>query len=383
MDITNFFTPQINRNTSLLKEYNILLGKMIAEKKIDMLEFSYMINFGKISGTMVNIEWFIKILNRINDISTNKICVNLFNKLLTISDTSEKIDFNIEKIFNQIINKEGIIFTEDQKNGIKELLIFLTDLNQKCYGFYGYAGTGKTTTLVEFVGYMCLNGYIKSVALTAPTNKAVNVIKSKFLPHLKLMASKLLKINNFDTEDVLDILLEKGIKIEFITIHRLLNFKNDINMDGDRVFVRNGKSHICDYEMIFIDECSMIPLNMVANIFDELRNTNMQKGDNYKKVPKIVFSGDKAQLPPVNNKISALFINNIKDINLNEYKESQKTLNNNNIIVQETDNQINDKFNELKKDILNMKSITMKQVVRNKIENITNLCYNVRLWVCY
>lgn len=32
-----------------------------------------------------------------------------------------------------------------------------------------------------------------------------------------------------------------------MTIHRLLNYKNDFSLEGDRVFIRRGKSNINNY----------------------------------------------------------------------------------------------------------------------------------------
>jgi hypothetical protein len=95
-----------------------------------------------------------------------------------------------------------------------------------------------------------MNGYIKSIAFTAPTNKATNIIKSKFRHHLFELAR--IKLNkefdsNTNIEDILDELSKIKITIEFMTIHRLLNYKNDFSLEGDRVFIRRGKSSISNY----------------------------------------------------------------------------------------------------------------------------------------
>lgn len=46
---------------------------------------------------------------------------------------------------------------------------------------YGYAGTGKTTLLTKLLAFLIKNRYIYSFTLTAPTNKAVDVLKLNFL----------------------------------------------------------------------------------------------------------------------------------------------------------------------------------------------------------
>tara|TARA_B110000211_G_scaffold232817_1_gene297422 strand:+ start:622 stop:783 length:162 start_codon:yes stop_codon:yes gene_type:complete len=45
---------------------------------------------------------------------------------------------------------------------------------------FGYAGTGKTTMIAETIGFLILNKNIKKVCFTASTNKATDVLKSKF-----------------------------------------------------------------------------------------------------------------------------------------------------------------------------------------------------------
>jgi len=64
----------------------------------------------------------------------------------------------------------------------------------------------------------------------------------------------------------------------FITIHRLLNYKNDFDTEGDRIFIRNGKSSITNYEMVVVDECSMIPLQIITHLFEDVRNSNVNTG---------------------------------------------------------------------------------------------------------
>ena len=45
--------------------------------------------------------------------------------------------------------------------------------------------------------------------------------------------------------------------------------KNDFDTDGDKVFLRNGNTTLNDYDMVIIDECSMIPLGMIYEIIKE------------------------------------------------------------------------------------------------------------------
>ena len=55
----------------------------------------------------------------------------------------------------------------------------------RTFGLYGFSGTGKTTTIVEIVSNLLKTRLIKSVAFSAPTNKAVNVMKTKFEKYIR------------------------------------------------------------------------------------------------------------------------------------------------------------------------------------------------------
>ena len=92
----------------------------------------------------------------------------------------------------------------------------------------GPNGAGKTTTITKLIHYLLYKNYINSVVFTAPTNKAVNVIKSKFRNDLDDLITKKLKCavnNNESFNDMMDKLEEKGFKVHFLTVHKLLNYK--------------------------------------------------------------------------------------------------------------------------------------------------------------
>src|SRR5207237_2581775 len=117
----------------------------------------------------------------------NKIDTNADDRLSLVKDLKQVIDNIFSKLFkynddtNELrINKDvryfmsridTINFTTEQKKAVQTLYNFLIDHKQKTFGLYGYAGSGKTTTVVEFVSYMMTNKYLNSVAFTAPTNK--------------------------------------------------------------------------------------------------------------------------------------------------------------------------------------------------------------------
>jgi len=330
------------------------------------------------------------LIKKIDDKELNVIISKKINKLF-ITDENDNLIMLNDKISKKLIKekKANIKFTMDQKKAIRKICKFLPDINSRTFGLYGYAGTGKTTTIVEILTYLLRHKIVQSVVFTAPTNKAVNVIKSKFRIYLRELYNSLHDDelpHYFDFEEIIDKLYVKGIQIEFTTIHKLLKFELDFNMEGDLIFIRsNGESLINQYELIIIDECSMIPLKIVDNILNEVRFTAQRGSNNYKKIPKIIFCGDPAQLPPVHENKSSIFINSKKDLSLKTYVD---------LIYNSSSNIVNDGINEkinyddysgkyklFIDDICAMPTYTLKKVMRSKLDAVTNVCLEIRLWV--
>lgn len=161
--------------------------------------------------------------------------------------------------------KETFTYTEDQEKALEEILEWFKDKEAGDYKVLsGYAGTGKTTLL---------NGVVKklkkkhSVIVTATTNKAVKVLRDRV---------------NAST---------------FSTIHSLLNIKP--KREGTKeifepAFHKDSDIHI--YDLVIIDECSMISKKLLG-IIEEQKKTNQ----------KILFCGDPAQLQPINEEKSECF----------------------------------------------------------------------------
>lgn len=381
MDITYYFSNEAqSKKIYDPTNYKQIISNLTSDKVINLLEYTYLYNFLKENGTIININWYIDISNKINLESFNNESTNLFNKLFCIEDNKLKV--NSKGILKELINNKNLFeFSSDQERAICDIINFLTDFDQKTFGLYGYAGTGKTTTIVELTSFLIRKGYIKSIAYTAPTNKAVNIIKAKFRYHLKNIVEEKTGVkydDNFNMEDLLDILYKKGIKIEFITIHRLLNYKNDFDIDGERIFLQKGETNIKDYQVVIIDECSMIPFKIIKHLFEDIRQVNKNIGNNFKKIPKLLFTGDRAQLNAVNELTNILFY-----FNSNMIKKMLQSENKNKTEPQyiTIDDEINNTVDLLDNDIKKMRYVIMKEVMRSKVDNIINLCINVRQWL--
>ena len=380
-------TQDKKSNTEYTEYYNII-SNLHKQDVIDLFCYNILNNFVK-PPSIININWIINILNlHIKDTNNNnkEIIKNTFINLFQVRNNKLKLN---KEIYNKLINNQYISFSNNQQLAIKKLIKFISDEKQKTFGLYGYAGTGKTTTLVEFIAYLIEYKFIKSVALSAPTNKAVNIIKSKFRYHLKRLSNISSDNCTHTFDDLVDILDKKGIKIDFITIHKLLNYKNDFDTEGDRVFLKGEQTNLDMYDLVIIDECSMIPFMIINSIFEDIRSIT-NKTNNIIKFPKILFSGDICQLPPVNENKSIIFFNILKNINLKnilkydelkKYYEEQEQNQKSKFKIDFDLEYYNKLVEKLENDLVNMKHFTLTEVVRSKLSNVINLCYNIREWI--
>lgn len=172
------------------------------------------------------------------------------------------------------------VLNEDQQKAHDQLVDYITgkDRSRAMWVLEGYAGTGKSFTLAKIVGTIRKLGSdvndlwgtdSKRIAMSAPTHKAVRVMK-KFA---------------------------KGFPgVGFSTVHSLLGLKEQIDNNGKVKFVQDkdpGKIKIEGYDVLFLDETSMLADELFA-----LLTPYVKRG------LKLIFVGDPVQIPPVNHKDS-------------------------------------------------------------------------------
>ena len=247
----------------------------------------------------------------------------------------------------------SFIPNEEQKKCILDITKFIKEY--KPYSkllINGSAGTGKTTIIISTLINILIEqirNYIKEIELcddiksmseflkninefiiTAPTNKAKDVLVNKYNNYIKELTIYSIKEtqiindtqmndsknNNDDTikkqnETLFSkILIIFSKKITFLTVSQLLSISRVINEMGEEEFTKGNEKKIGDKynkelyskTSIIVDECSMIdtPTTKLLNII---------------KCP-IVYIGDFCQLPPVNETISPSFeINKLSESN--------------------------------------------------------------------
>lgn len=182
-----------------------------------------------------------------------------------------------------------ISLTNDQKEIYNKLMDFIKSDKEREILLIGYAGTGKTTMVTKFINDLINNNICKKIVMAAPTHKAVNIAKSKLFDNSQ-NDSKLLR------------------NINIMTIHRLLNYQSYIDSEGNKYFAKgNIDTNWTIYNLIVVDECSMLSNQIISDIRLNLNNPLNIK-------IKILYVGDPAQLPPVNQSDSKIFNCGIKSL---------------------------------------------------------------------
>lgn len=149
--------------------------------------------------------------------------------------------------------------TTQQAGALPQLEAFATgEHGARAMTLEGYAGVGKTVLVGELVRRMA--GQMR-VAVTAPTHKAVSVLRDK-------------------VGDVAG--------VEFLTLHSLLGLKMRKGPNGTMICRPEGVSSFNDFDLVIIDECSMVSRDMFAMIVAPAHDS-----------VRVLFVGDPAQLPPV------------------------------------------------------------------------------------
>ena len=166
------------------------------------------------------------------------------------------------------------MLTESQQRVYDSLMPFLTgETIQKSAVLTGVAGTGKSYLTGKIVIDLVQDGWL--VAVAAPTNKAVRVIKEK----VEEQAGR-------------------SIDARFASIHSLLGLRLIEHEDGGQSCQPLCEPSIDTYDIVIVDECSMIGEQLFGLIAA------------YQKTSRVLFVGDPAQLPPVAEKedVSPTFV---------------------------------------------------------------------------
>ena len=206
--------------------------------------------------------------------SYETIIIEKIRKLLE-SGNNQKTEMHQTLLNNREIIEKFLSFkpknSEDQAKYIPwQKIAAISSFISNFHIITGGPGTGKTSAVAAFIMlYLSIFPW-KSIALAAPTGKAAARMNES-------ISSAVASFHDLDTE------LKASIgKIEARTIHRLLEFQND-SVD----FKRNNKN-LLQYDLIIIDESSMIDAPLMAKLLDAVCDES-----------KLIMIGDRHQLSPI------------------------------------------------------------------------------------
>lgn len=170
----------------------------------------------------------------------------------------------------------SLSLSAQQQTALEQLHDFVNS-SESFFVLEGYAGTGKTTLLQAFVAQLQERGDRRPIVFSAFTNKATKVLA-------QMMA-------------------EWGLAIDCLTCCQLLGLRPQINQEtGEQEFIpdKDQKSSFEKYALVVVDECSMVNQNLWELLITEVAcfHTSVQ----------LLFVGDSAQLPPINEVCSQTFV---------------------------------------------------------------------------
>ena len=221
------------------------------------------------------------------------------------------------------IPKRKITLNNDQKRLRGEVLAWLKSGSPKLKTIRGYAGAGKSLCVGEILkaAYGLGEGVstpilVGDVWACAPTHQAKNILAKAFQ---EIDAP----VNEVATSHSLLGLLPKKVKFERADEHVLeqylsipqderdsddeamidaLQIRRNAAAEGKQDFVqtklKTGLEHV---RLVVVDECGMVNSHLFGMFVELTHNPNMNPD------LQILFMGDPAQLPPINEKLSKTF----------------------------------------------------------------------------
>ena len=172
--------------------------------------------------------------------------------------------------------------TNDQQAAYDAILPFLRGhTDHGVMVLEGWAGTGKTT----LVSRLLLECDHHRIAVVAPTNKAVRVLKEK-LEAIGAPVAEHGEPNDFRESHRFGRIAIPPYGITCRSIHSLLGLRLKELDNGQHETRAEGESTVRDYEIVVIDECSMLDDDLFQRVI-------LERG-----AARILFVGDSAQLPP-------------------------------------------------------------------------------------
>ena len=167
--------------------------------------------------------------------------------LIDLVGSTYSDNINVDKIIDGIEKQANMKYAPAQRDTIK------LAAENRVLAVTGGPGTGKTTCVKAILALYEKMGL--NVVLTAPTGRA---------------AKRLGDLSGKDAQ----------------TIHRLLGAA--ISEDGESIIFRKNAQHPLEYDVVIVDECSMVDILLMKSLLEAMRPTC-----------RLILVGDSDQLPSV------------------------------------------------------------------------------------
>lgn len=202
------------------------------------------------------------------------------DSLLEMIDSPDNQNFTVVETAIKTFIKEKLVcdLNEGQTKAFHEIINFLDNPQHDALVLKGYAGTGKTFLVKRIIEYIAQTDYKKSIAIGAPTNKAVQVLYKDSPKNVE-------SLNAYILDDIFD----ANSRLVYSTVHKLLGMKEVITDSGEQLFKADGfnDSKLSNYDYLMVDEVSMLGNKLCDDIMM------------FSKTTGIIFFGDPCQIPPV------------------------------------------------------------------------------------
>lgn len=183
--------------------------------------------------------------------------------------------------------------TREQSEVLTEAVSYLSASDHSTLLLEGSAGTGKTTLIVWIVEALQsklkkATGKSYKAIMTAPTNKAVEVLREKRAA-------------------------SKATYTDYCTLHSALRLRYSIDeKSGAEIFTpdkSNRENKLGGATILVVDEASMIGADLLQYVEERIEE---------ERHLKVIFIGDIKQLPPVNEDNSPIFTKGYYRLSLKE-----------------------------------------------------------------